>query len=175
MKHALILLLQATAPPCAEPERSQLDFWVGQWDVYQTGSEQLVAHSLIEKLYDGCAIRENWMPLKKAGGGSLSSYDPRARKWRQTWVDSSGATVTFDGELRDADMVLEGNWPDLLGPGKDALVRMTYARLPGGSVRQAGVQSTDGGKTWQPSFDFTYRPAKPQAAMSPIPSSASLR
>jgi len=26
-------------------------------------------------------------------------------------------------------------------------------------VRQAGTVSSDGGRTWQPSFDFTYVPA----------------
>ena len=28
-----------------------------------------------------------------------------------------------------------------------------------GSVRQFGEQSSDEGKTWVPSFDFTYRPS----------------
>ena len=35
-------------PPCAAPEYRQLDFWVGRWDVYPTGKDKLVAHSLIE-------------------------------------------------------------------------------------------------------------------------------
>ena len=52
----------APAPPppaCTAPEHRQFDFWVGYWDVYPTGKEKLVAHSLIEKLYAGCTIREN--------------------------------------------------------------------------------------------------------------------
>jgi hypothetical protein len=150
----------AAASPCATPEHRQLDFWVGRWDVFATGTEKLVAHSLIERLYNGCAIRENWMPLKKSGGGSLSAYDPKSRKWRQTWIDSSGALVRFDGQLRGSRMVMEGLWSDLVSPGKDALVRMTYTPLPDGSVRQEGVQSVDRGKSWQPSFDFTYRRAQ---------------
>lgn len=158
---ATALLLQAAQPaPCAAPERAQLDFWVGRWDVYRTGTDQLVARSLIEKLYSGCAIRENWMPFKNAGGGSLSTYDPASRKWHQTWVDSSGALVRFEGGRQGADMVLQGPWPGLIAPGQDALVRMTYAPGPDGSVRQLGLQSADSGKSWQPSFDFTYRRAK---------------
>lgn len=150
------------APPaCQEPERRQFDFWVGRWDVYPTGKDTLVAHSLIEDLYGGCAIRENWMPLKAQGGGSLSSYVPAEGAWRQTWVDSSGARVDFKGGWQGETMVLEGLWPGVLGPGKDALVRMTYSRGEDGSVRQLGEASTDGGKSWQPSFDFTYRPARP--------------
>ena len=55
--------------PARAPEFHQLDFWVGKWDVYPTGKDKLVAHSLIEKVY-GCGIRENWMPLSNQPGGS---------------------------------------------------------------------------------------------------------
>ena len=147
-------------PACTAAERSQFDFWVGKWDVYPTGKDRLVAHSLIEKLYGDCAIRENWMPLGAPGGGSLSSYDPKTKKWHQNWVDSSGATVTFDGGWDGSRMVIEGMWPDVLGPGKDAVVRMVYWRMADGSVRQVGSTTVDSGKTWQPSFDFTYKPAR---------------
>ena len=51
-------------------------------------ADQLVAHSLIEKLYNGCAVRENWMPLSGAGGGSLNSYRPEKKQWEQYWTDS---------------------------------------------------------------------------------------
>ena len=50
-------------------------------------------------------------------------------------------------------MVISGKWG---GP----LVRMSYSKNADGSVRQHGEQSTDEGKTWATSFDFTYRPAK---------------
>ncbi len=61
--------------PCADPEYHQFDFWAGRWDVYDPAGK-LIAHSLIEPVY-GCGIRENWMPIGKAGGGSLSIYVPR--------------------------------------------------------------------------------------------------
>lgn len=155
---------QTAAPPapaaCATPEFRQFDFWVGRWDVYPTGQEKLVAHSLIERLYGGCAIRENWMPLKAGGdGGSLSNYVAGEKGWRQTWLDSSGARVEFTGGWTGAAMVITGSWPGAVTPGQDALVRMTYSHNPDGSVRQLGEASTDGGKTWAPNFDFTYRPA----------------
>ena len=156
----------APAPPpgppsgCTAAQDRAFDFWVGSWDVTPTGAEKLVAHSLIERLYAGCAIRENWMPLKAGGdGGSLSSYVPEEKGWRQTWVDSSGARVDFKGGMAGDAMVLTGWWPNVIGPGKGALVRMTYTRLAGGAVRQKGDTSIDQGKSWQPRFDFTYRPA----------------
>jgi hypothetical protein len=160
-----LLLVQTASPPappappppaCAGAVHRQFDFWVGEWSVTPTGTEQPVANSLIEKLYGGCAIRENWMPLKGAGGGSLNNYvDGR---WRQTWVDSSNARVEFEGGLADSKMVLTGLWKGVNGPGKDALIRMTYSKNADGSVRQHGEQSTDQGKSWSTNFDFTYHP-----------------
>jgi len=150
-------------PPCASAEHRAFDFWVGRWDVYPTAQpEKLVAHSLIERLYNGCAIRENWAPLGGNDGGSLSSYvgGAVADGWRQTWVGSGGERVDFTGGWDGKAMVLTGFWAGVNGPGQDALVRMTYTREADGAVRQLGEASTDDGKTWGPSFDFLYKPAK---------------
>lgn len=148
------------ANPCAEPERRQFDFWVGNWDVYPTGADKLVAHSLIESLYGGCAVRENWMPLKGTGGGSLNSYVPGEKAWRQTWVGSGGERVDFKGGLDGSAMVLTGGWTGILKAGESTLTRMTYTPAADGSVHQFGETSSDDGKTWTPNFDFTYRPHK---------------
>jgi hypothetical protein len=151
---------KAPVPGCDTPESHQLDFWVGKWEVHPNGADKIVAHSLIEKRYAGCAIRENWMPLGKerlGGGGSLSLYDSGKHKWRQAWVDSRGTRADFEGGFADGVMSITGNWPNFAGPGQDALVRMNYQLQPDGQVRQWGEASTDGGKTWKPSFDFLYR------------------
>ena len=149
----------ATPPACTAPEHRQFDFWVGYWDVYPTGKQTMVAHSLIEKLYGGCAIRENWMPLNHQDGGSLNNYVTDDKRWHQTWVDSSNARVDFVGGLTGGKMVLVGDWKGVNGPGQDAITRMTYSRNADGSVRQFGETSADFGMTWQASFDFTYKPS----------------
>jgi len=138
-------------PPCADAEYHRLDFWVGRWDVYPTGTDKLVAHSLIEKVY-GCGIRENWMPLSNQPGGSMSIYVPGQKHWEQFWIDSSGSRAFFTGGWDGKAMVITGEWG---GP----LVRMSYSKNADGSVRQFGEQSTDKGQTWKPNFDFTYRPS----------------
>ena len=151
---------EGPSPKACESEAHRaFDFWVGKWDVYKTGEGKIVAHSLIESLYDGCAIRENWMPLKGQAGGSISNYDEREQGWHQTWVDASGTRVEFTGGYADGKMILTGLWRDVAGPGQDGLIRMTYSRLPEGAVRQLGELSQDAGGNWKPAFDFTYRPA----------------
>ena len=157
---------QPAAPPtpvpaCTSAQHRQFDFWVGRWDVYPTGKDKLVAHSLIENLYGGCVIRENWMPLKGTDGGSLNTYDPEDKRWHQVWMDAANGRVSFDGELQDGKMVLTGNWRGAVTPGQTGLVRMTYSKLDAGAVRQFGEISTDKGATWKPFFDFTYKPSAP--------------
>jgi hypothetical protein len=147
------------APPasagCNSAESRQLDFWVGHWSVSpKAAPNHKVATSLIEKLYSGCAIRENWMPLHGGAGGSFSSYLPGKSMWQQLWVDSSGSWVTFTGGWDGHAMVLEGVWPV---PGHpQQRTRMSYRLLPDSMVEQSGVTSDDEGKTWQPGFDFIY-------------------
>jgi hypothetical protein len=143
----------APAPnPCTDAEHRQFDFWIGRWDVYPTGKDKLVAHSLIESVYGGCGVRENWMPLKGTGGGSLNIYLPEEKHWEQFWIDSGGTRALFTGGWNGKAMVIQGRWA---GP----LVRISYNKNGDGSVRQFGEQSTDDGKSWSPSFDLTYRPA----------------
>ena len=152
-------------PPCAAQVFAGFDFWVGDWDVYPNikdpAKAPLVARSKIERLYAGCAVRENWMPLKGPGGGSLNAVDPATGRWHQTWIGSQPGRVEFDGGRVGDAMVLTGWWAGVNGPGKDALIRMTYTPIDKDTVRQHGEQSTDHGVTWTTSFDFIYRRSKP--------------
>jgi hypothetical protein len=153
----------APAPPaqtCNADGHNQFDFWLGEWDVYATGTDTLVARSKIEKLYSNCAVRENWMPNSGNGGGSLNSFDPATKQWVQRWTGSQPGYVDFVGGFAIGKMVLTGRWAGVNGPGKDALIRMTYSRNPDGSVRQFGEQSVDFGQSWTNSFDFHYRARK---------------
>ena len=161
----LLLLLLAQdapeAPPvpqvvCTGEGYDAFDFWVGEWDVYPTGSDDQVAESVIERLYGGCAIRENWMPRRGFPGGSLSSYDADTGRWHQTWVGGQGR-VEFEGGAAEGSIVLTGYWPDVGGPDRDGLIRMTYSEQMDESVRQHGEVSFDHGLTWADAFDFSYR------------------
>lgn len=145
----------ATPPACDSAQHRQFDFWVGRWDVYRPDTGKLVAHSLVEKLYAGCAIRENWMPLQGTGGGSLNTYRPEKMVWRQVWTDLLNNLNEYAGGFANGVMTLTG----LSHPasGAPAPVRMTYEAKPDGSVVQTGYRSTDRGQSWQLSYRFVYR------------------
>lgn len=166
LSHALAIMLAqsspalSTPPPppaCDSEAHAAFDFWVGEWTVTPSGAETPIAESRIERLYSGCAIRENWMPFNGRDGGSLNALDPQTGRWHQTWIGSSSGRVEFaGGSPLDGVMVLTGNWPTPAAPHQ--LIRMTYTLQDDGSVRQHGEASLDHGVSWATSFDLIYRP-----------------
>src|SRR5690349_21202240 len=113
----------AVSPPpggCTSAESRQFDFWVGRWDVFKVNDRaKPIAHSLIERLYAGCGIRENWMPFSGHNGGSLNAYDATTKKWRQFWTDSDGSSALFIGKWTGSAMVIQGVWPQPRQTGAD--------------------------------------------------------
>jgi hypothetical protein len=159
-KHSSVPSGPPPANLCDTPSHHQFDFWVGRWDVYRTDTQQLVAHSNIEKLYAGCAVRENWMPLQGAGGGSLNSYRPSLKRWIQVWTDSGNNLNEYTGAWDGKRIDLAGT--SVTTSGQRAPVRMTYEQLADGSVVQTGYQKDDRGKHWVPSYRLVYRHAPNQ-------------
>lgn len=143
------------ARPCeSDPNFRRFDFWVGDWDVQQTGVPRapVGAQSHVERILNGCVIFENWEPGPGGAGKSFNTYNTATKKWEQYWVDAVGRITHYQGEFRD-DGNLYYEADQFGGGGK---VRMTFFNLGPDQVRQLGHTSTDGGKTWTVSFDLTY-------------------
>ncbi|HCA59865.1 MAG TPA: hypothetical protein DEP46_18000, partial [Blastocatellia bacterium] len=95
---------------------------------------------------------ENWnTPVNS--GKSFNVFNRNDKKWYQTWVDDKGNINHYTGTLIDGKMVMVGESPNAT---PRTLLRMTFSKLPDGSVRQVGESSTDDGKTWTQRYDFTY-------------------
>jgi len=151
---------QSAAQPkiCDKPVYRQFDFWVGRWDVARTSGGPVVGHSLIEKLFGDCVLRETWTGLGGSTGGSLNMYQDTTGRWRQTWADSVGNWTEYWGQRVGADMrfiAIDTN----RRTGAPTVHRMTFSPLPGGAVRQLIEVSTDGGSGWTVDSDLTYRRA----------------
>lgn len=158
----IVTLLQAAPTPidCTDADHSAFNFWIGDWDVYDTQSGTPVALSTIAAVAGGCAIEEDYRQTVGPGGApsayrgaSYSAFDPVSRTWRQFYVDSAGAVTTFEGGLiSDGSMVL-------VGPRREGQLQVMMTLTPqlDGSVRQVGANSLDG-TSWSPgTYDFTYR------------------
>ena len=140
------------ANPCKQaPEFRQFDFWIGEW-LPKNAQGVTVGTSSIQLILGSCVIFENWnTPI--SSGKSFSNYDLRDGKWHQTWVDDKGTLTHYTGGMVDGKMVLDS---ERVVNGKKTIARMTFSKLENGDVRQHGENSTDDGKTWTTSFDFTY-------------------
>lgn len=138
--------------PCkGRPESRQFDFWVGEW-LPKNAQGLTVGTSSIQLILGDCVIFENWnTPV--SSGKSFSNFDVNTGKWRQTWVDDKGTLAYYIGGFVGGKMVLDS---ERVINGRKTIARMTFSKLDNGDVRQHGENSTDDGKTWTTSFDFTY-------------------
>jgi hypothetical protein len=154
---ARALATETLSAPDADPEFHRLDFWVGQWKVFDAVTGQLDGTNRIEKILHGCALIENWTEADGHGEGkSLFYYNPATGNWKQVWVTDAGTckekqlvsgapegAVRFQGEiaLRGGGTVLDRT---TLTPGSD------------GRVRQVIEISRDHGTTWKTVYDAFY-------------------
>lgn len=153
----------ATQPPpnlgCPAPEYQQFRFWIGEWAVTTTQGGNAAGDSKIELLDAGCVIFENWTGRRGVTGHSLNVYDQADAKWHQTWIDATGDQVHYVGAWTGTKMEFRAD--DISTPDKKrAIMTMTFEPRPDGTVRQSGTLSTDGGKTFAPSFDLIYTKKK---------------
>ncbi len=144
------------ANPCmANQKAREFDYWIGEWEVYVTGTKTYAGHSKVEMISRGCALLENW-DSNSSSGKSLNFIDPVTGKWKQTWVGSYqyGVQEFVQGEYKDGAMrfVFDGT----NAQGKKFIGRFYFYNEKPGQVRQFNETSVDGGKTWVTSYDFTY-------------------
>jgi len=140
---------------CATPEHRQLDFWIGDWDTFEsdTPGGPSIARARVEPVAEGCAIRERYEQNDGLIGESILSYDPVHKHWQQTWVTNRGALMVIVGNFKDGELVLQGDVH--LKDGTSVLQRITW-KTQGMGVRESAVLSRDGGKTWKPAFDVLF-------------------
>jgi hypothetical protein len=151
---------QEPAPPgpCSAPPHRQFDFWLGDWDaVDHDNPATVVARTKVDRILDGCVLREDYQGTEGLNGQSFTIYDAPRATWHQSWVTNRGTLLVIEGAFRDGEMVLSGSQHTSSG---EKLIRGTWKPVDGG-VREVAVTSTDGGRTWKPWFDLLFRPHKP--------------
>jgi hypothetical protein len=145
------------APPhCSVKEYHQLDFWIGDWDTFEsdTPGGSSVARARVEPIAEGCAIHELYEQADGLVGDSILSYDPVRKQWQQTWVTNRGSIMVIWGNFKDGALILEGEVH--LQDGRSVIQRITWEGKDNG-VRESAVLSKDGGKTWSAAFDVLFR------------------
>lgn len=139
---------------CTDPGYQQFDFWLGDWKV-QLADGRLAGYNRVERILNGCAVRESYRTPKGYRGTSLNTYDPEQNRWHQVWIDNQGQVLELDGHLVDGSMVLSGNSRD--SAGLPTLERITWKSESDGRVRQRWERSRNNGHDWEVVFEGFYR------------------
>ncbi len=129
------LFLQAqTDCTCCTPAHQQFDFWLGQWDVYDTTGKKVGENSII-KLEDNCLLNEHWTGTSGFTGRSYNYFDQSDTTWNQIWLDNKGGNLVLKGKLENGRMVLSSGFK----PGKSGKLqknRITWSQNEDGTVTQ---------------------------------------
>ncbi len=136
--------------PCAGPEYHRLDFWIGDWDVYDIENLKTPsARARIDAILGGCALREQYEGGNGLVGQSFTIYDAGRKLWHQTWVTNRGRLLTIEGRFDGDTLTLVG--PQYGDDGRKELIRGTWKAERGG-VREVAHSSTDGGADLAPAL-----------------------
>jgi hypothetical protein len=146
--------------PCTLSEQKQFDFWVGEWDVSWPGDqpgETLRATNAVHRILDNCVVEENFQsevppPLH---GKSVSLFDAKSGRWKQTWVDNQGGYLDFSGEFKDGQMILARTFTD--PKGQEVHQRMVWKNITPQAFDWSWERSEDGGKTWKVVWPLRYQ------------------
>ena len=165
----VLLLLSLALPTVARSQQgagcaadstySALDFWLGEWDVFE--GDQQVGTNRITRVLKGCAVLEEWRDTMGGEGRSLFYVEPGTHRWKQVWVTDDARQVGGTKEkhlvarLPDGGVRFQGELP--LPDGRLVLDRTTLTPIRSGEVRQLIETSRDGGTTWRAGFDARYR------------------
>ena len=154
--NAAVSLAAAQAPQCPDPEFRKFDFWLGDWDTFESDRSVpgSVARTRVKHIAAGCAIHELYEQNDGLIGDSILSYDPVRKVWQQTWVDNRGTLIVVSGAFKDGAVTMDGEMR--LRSGKMLLQRITW-KIETDGVRESSMRSRDGGKTWEPFFDVLFK------------------
>ncbi|GAB4093406.1 hypothetical protein [Flaviaesturariibacter terrae] len=150
----------AAALPCLNgPHRGDFDFWIGEWDVYATGTTVLVGHSHVSKAEGGCAVLEQWKAANGTNfGNSINFFDAVAGCWVQVYAGSGGGNTTYaQGVYRDSAMRF--TFTSTI-PGRKGSGHLTFYNVGPDEVRQLQDFTAEGAATAQVNYDFTYKRRK---------------
>jgi hypothetical protein len=134
-----------------------LDFWLGTWAVSWAGGGH--GTNTIRRALDDRVIEETFDASDASSslkGRSLSVRDAADGRWRQTWVDSTGAYLDFVGVEVDGRISFQRE--ATTGTGT-VLQRMVWLDVTTDAFRWQWQRSADGGVTWDVVWEIDYRRA----------------
>ncbi|MDB6084184.1 MAG: hypothetical protein JWN43_2065 [Gammaproteobacteria bacterium] len=151
----------ATAP-CDTPQHHQFDFWVGDWQVFDAKTNQLVAFDHVEKHSHGCIVQQNLTMVTdlyrrqdvgyRMTGIGVNRFD--GESWLELWADNQWGAIVLRGMPGAGKaMVLT-----TIIPSRNRDLRLEWEKRPDGSVRALQYVAPTGSGKWELYGDLIYRP-----------------
>jgi hypothetical protein len=148
-------------PRCDTPAHHQLDFWVGEWQVFDSETKQLVAFDRVEKQYEGCVILEKLTFLTdmyrrpglnvRLAGIAVNRFD--GESWLQMWADNQWGAIVLRGKAR-----AQGGMEFVTAlPSRGRDVKLIYEPQPGGGLRIVQYVAPAASGKWVKFGDLSYR------------------
>ncbi|MEQ8360556.1 MAG: hypothetical protein RH860_13790 [Cytophagales bacterium] len=146
---------------CSFAQSDAFDFWIGDWELTWQGTNNEIqkGENKIESILNKKVIQENFTSLEgdessRFKGKSWTVYNPNTDKWKQTWVDNSGAYLDFEGFFEDDLKGFKRSFTD-----KNGTVR--YQRMIFYEIKEASFvwdwQSSPDAKNWTLVWRINYQ------------------
>lgn len=150
--------------PCGDPVYRQFDFWIGDWEAFDTRGNK-AGDSKVSLILDSCIILEEWTSASinrgiRYAGKSFNAWNAATRQWQQTWVDNAGGTNEYLLGTFDNNRIIYRTAPFPFKKDSMAIRKMTFTNLGPVKLRQQGEISKDNGINWATEYDLEYRRKK---------------
>ena len=141
--------------PCSGEKYSQFDFWIGNWNVYDT-SGKLIGTNKLVKMQDNCVLQENWESKTSSNKGtSYNYYNKTDDTWNQVWVDNAGFSLELKGNFINGKMILKSK---LIKSNKGSYYnRITWFKNEDNSVTQIWEYLNNDNKVISEAFRGIYK------------------
>jgi hypothetical protein len=150
-----------TSAPCDTPQHHEFDFWVGDWQVFDADTHQLVAVDRVEKHSEGCIIQQNLTFITdlyrrpgvsyRLAGIGVNRFDGEA--WLQIWADNQWGAIVMRGTPdTNGSMVFTS-----IIPSRNRDLRIVWEKRPDGTVRNVEYVASTGSGKWEKYGDLIYR------------------
>jgi hypothetical protein len=154
--------VDSASAPCDTPQHHQFDFWVGDWQVFDAKTNQLVAFDHVEKHSHGCIVQQNLTMVTdlyrrqdvgyRMTGIGVNRFD--GESWLELWADNQWGAIVLRGMPGPGKaMVLT-----TIIPSRNRDLRLEWEKRPDGSVRALQYVAPTGSGKWELYGDLIYRP-----------------
>lgn len=141
---------------CDGPGQHDWDFWIGEWSL--TGPDgKARGTARIARAVTGCGFVEEISAGASPTGFSFNAFDSTRGQWTQLWA-SPGTIVRLDGKSDAAGRFIAEGTIAYTAKTIERPLRVEWARVGDGRVRQDFFEREGPGSAWHPTFSQFYVP-----------------